>query len=153
MDSLGVQGNLGGAGPSISADSRSVTFSSSATNLVPGDTNNSRDVFVHDRGANVPSLAKTGTCPGVLTLIISDASPHGSVAIVYGPAGGFVKPTPPCQGLTLGVSPPSLGAVRTADAAGVATLNFNAPPGACGRSVQAVDVTTCVATNVIVLES
>src|SRR5439155_298670 len=33
---------------SLSADGRSVTFASSATNLVPGDTNGVRDTFVHD---------------------------------------------------------------------------------------------------------
>ena len=34
--------------PSISADGRYVAFSSSATNLVPDDTNGEPDVFVHD---------------------------------------------------------------------------------------------------------
>ncbi|MEG4277598.1 calcium-binding protein, partial [Microcoleus sp. MON1_C1] len=33
---------------SISADGRRVAFSSDATNLVPGDTNNSEDIFVAD---------------------------------------------------------------------------------------------------------
>src|SRR5206468_3010706 len=33
----------------ISADGRFVAFASSATNLVPGDTNGQWDVFVHDR--------------------------------------------------------------------------------------------------------
>lgn len=33
----------------ISADGRHVTFSSMASNLVAGDTNNIRDIFVHDR--------------------------------------------------------------------------------------------------------
>jgi Tol biopolymer transport system component len=35
--------------PSISADGRFVAFNSDATNLVPNDTNNSWDIFVHDR--------------------------------------------------------------------------------------------------------
>lgn len=35
--------------PSISADGRYVAFGSRAANLVPGDTNDSEDVFVHDR--------------------------------------------------------------------------------------------------------
>ena len=34
--------------------SRYVAFESCATNLVPGDTNNTRDVFAHDRGALGP---------------------------------------------------------------------------------------------------
>jgi Tol biopolymer transport system component len=35
--------------PAISADGRHVAFSSTATNLVPGDTNDVTDIFVHDR--------------------------------------------------------------------------------------------------------
>jgi subtilisin family serine protease/Tol biopolymer transport system component len=35
--------------PSISADGRYVAFASSGSNLVPDDTNNSQDIFVHDR--------------------------------------------------------------------------------------------------------
>lgn len=35
--------------PALSADGRYVAFVSDATNLVPGDTNGSRDVFRHDR--------------------------------------------------------------------------------------------------------
>ncbi|MFC1759219.1 FG-GAP-like repeat-containing protein [Planctomycetota bacterium] len=50
-DSLGQQG-VGGMGslfpPSISDDGRFVAFTSEATNLVPDDTNGSRDVFVKD---------------------------------------------------------------------------------------------------------
>ncbi len=48
-DSQGVQGNGTSSGPSISADGRYVSFSSIAVNLVPGDTNNKSDVFLHDR--------------------------------------------------------------------------------------------------------
>ncbi|MEG4804947.1 calcium-binding protein [Microcoleus sp. ARI1-B5] len=44
----GNQGNTGSNNPSISADGRFVVFDSDATNLVPGDTNNSRDIFVAD---------------------------------------------------------------------------------------------------------
>jgi archaellum component FlaF (FlaF/FlaG flagellin family) len=45
----GTQGNGHSGSPSISADGRYVAFSSSASNLVPGDTNGRGDVFVHDR--------------------------------------------------------------------------------------------------------
>ena len=54
VDSAGNEGN-GASGLhshseySISADGRFVAFVSSATNLVPGDTNGAADVFVHDR--------------------------------------------------------------------------------------------------------
>jgi len=60
----GTQGNGGSAFPSISADGRYIAFISDATNLVPGDTNDSRDVFVHDRQTGetvLVSVASDGT--------------------------------------------------------------------------------------------
>ena len=47
----GVQGNdaSGGAPSGISADGAAISFSSAASNLVPGDTNHCRDVFVWTR--------------------------------------------------------------------------------------------------------
>ena len=46
----GAQGNgITQSEPSISADGRHVAFESYASNLVPGDTNDAYDVFVHDR--------------------------------------------------------------------------------------------------------
>ena len=44
----GTQQNLSSVHPSISADGRYVAFSSAARNLVTGDTNDERDVFVYD---------------------------------------------------------------------------------------------------------
>ena len=50
VSSSGAQANaLYSSQPSISADGRFVAFSSFASNLVDSDTNNDRDVFVHDR--------------------------------------------------------------------------------------------------------
>ncbi|WP_374031168.1 hypothetical protein [Bdellovibrio bacteriovorus] len=49
VSSAGVQANALASNPSISGDGRYVVFESGATNLVAGDTNNRRDVFVHDR--------------------------------------------------------------------------------------------------------
>src|SRR5947208_191132 len=51
VDSHGAQGNGDSEGPSISADGRFVAFYSLASNLVAGDTNGVRDVFVRDRKA------------------------------------------------------------------------------------------------------
>jgi Tol biopolymer transport system component len=49
VDSAGAQSNHESLGPRISGDGRFVAFFSRATNLVTGDTNGYRDVFVHDR--------------------------------------------------------------------------------------------------------
>lgn len=48
VDSMGMESDAGSFGPSISDDGRNVAFSSLATNLVTGDTNMVRDIFVHD---------------------------------------------------------------------------------------------------------
>jgi hypothetical protein len=44
-----VRVGVASGGPSLSADGRVVAFMSDATNLIPGDTNGDRDIFVHDR--------------------------------------------------------------------------------------------------------
>ena len=49
VDNAGNQGNAGSSGVGISGDGRFVVFTSSATNLVPGDTNSVADVFVRVR--------------------------------------------------------------------------------------------------------
>jgi Tol biopolymer transport system component len=49
VDSAGMPSNGVSGHPSISADGRFVAFESQATNLVAGDTNAVKDVFVHDR--------------------------------------------------------------------------------------------------------
>ena len=49
VDSSGAQGNGWSGGVSLSADGRVVAFTSVASNLVPNDTNEVADVFVHDR--------------------------------------------------------------------------------------------------------
>jgi Tol biopolymer transport system component len=44
----GAQADLGSSEPAISADGRSVAFTSRATGLVAGDTNDAQDIFVYD---------------------------------------------------------------------------------------------------------
>jgi Tol biopolymer transport system component len=48
VSSAGAQSDGGSRYPYISANGRWVVFESQATNLVPGDTNGHKDVFVHD---------------------------------------------------------------------------------------------------------
>ncbi len=57
LDGSGVEGNGESREPAVSRDGRYVAFYSSASNLHSNDYNNSRDVFVRYRGANVTMLA------------------------------------------------------------------------------------------------
>jgi Tol biopolymer transport system component len=58
----GVEANADSFEPAISADGRFVTFSSAATNLVAGDSNDANDVFVRDRQAN--TTTRVSVAPG-----------------------------------------------------------------------------------------
>ncbi|MCS7470455.1 S8 family serine peptidase [Stieleria sp. ICT_E10.1] len=55
-----TQGNEESAAPSISSDGRYVAFGSWASNLVPGDTNDSADVFVYDRAEGTIQCVSLG---------------------------------------------------------------------------------------------
>jgi len=61
VDSAGTQGNDWSWFQWISADGRYVAFQSVATNLVPGDTNGFRDVFVRDRLNHTTELVSVGS--------------------------------------------------------------------------------------------
>jgi Tol biopolymer transport system component len=56
----GVQGNQESRQGSISADGRFVAFNSYASNLLPGDTNNSPDVFLRDLRTGRTTLVSVG---------------------------------------------------------------------------------------------
>src|SRR3954465_13806629 len=64
VSTSGVPAEYRGLSPSISADDRFVAFSSSAGNLVDGDTNGpseGRDVFVRDRREGTPARVSVAT--------------------------------------------------------------------------------------------
>ncbi|MEW6074255.1 MAG: hypothetical protein AB1726_16885 [Planctomycetota bacterium] len=77
VDSAGHEAN-GRSGGCISTSGRYVAFFSDATNLVPGDTNGWRDVFVHDRKSgqigrvNVDSAGVQGNGPCTSIAISAD---------------------------------------------------------------------------------
>jgi hypothetical protein len=64
VDSNGVQGNGDSMRPRISGDGQRIVFESLASNLVLGDGNNYKDIFVHDRGTGQTqrvSVSSAGT--------------------------------------------------------------------------------------------
>jgi Tol biopolymer transport system component len=60
VSSGGVQADGESFNPAISGGGRSVAFHSNATNLVPGDTNDTFDVFVRDRGTGMTRRVSVG---------------------------------------------------------------------------------------------
>lgn len=57
----GSQANGSSYGSAISTNGRYVVFASNATNLVPGDTNGSQDIFLRDRKAGTTSRVTLGS--------------------------------------------------------------------------------------------
>jgi len=78
VNSTGNQGNFDAFNPAISADGRFVAFESNSTNLVPGDTNNTSDIFLHDRlngsttRVSVDSTGQEGDRPSLNPSISAD---------------------------------------------------------------------------------
>lgn len=108
----GVQGNGACSQPSISDDGRLVAYDSIARNLVPGDANLKRDVFLRDRGtgstarvsvssagaegngdSSQPTLSRDGTllafASSASNLVASDGNGLGDV--FWLPVGGEVR--------------------------------------------------------------
>lgn len=65
LNSAGAPANNSSLSPSISTDGRYVAFVSTASNLIPGDTNASPDIFVRDRVLGITSCASV-TSAGAL---------------------------------------------------------------------------------------
>ena len=99
VSSGGVGGNGPSYNPSISADCRFVSFTSAATNLVPGDTNGVPDVFVHDMlsgGTEQVSVSSSGAGQNASIAPpftqISDISGDGHYVVFDSDATNLVRP-------------------------------------------------------------
>jgi len=102
-------------------------------------------------GASGPTLAITGACPGLMTFDVTGGTAFGGIALAYGPAGSFTIGGGSCAGTMIDISGPTLAGIFGADLNG--DLNFSAtiPGGACGLTVQAVDLGSCGVSNPVVL--
>ena len=99
VSTAGAQGNSGSLAPGISADGRFVIFSSTSSNLAPGDTNVEEDVFVHDRQTGQTRRVSLDSADGQanrrsFNAAISDngrfvAFASGATNLTPGDTGGF----------------------------------------------------------------
>lgn len=149
VNSLGVQANLGCGYPAMSGDGDTVSFSTAASNLAPGDTNAQTDVFARRVGASLATVyctAKTNSLGCVPAISFSGyASQSQPVAfhitahqVLNQRSGlllyGFESQAFPYQGGILCVKPPTVrtpvqnsgGAVGPIDCSGVYSLELNA---------------------------
>jgi Tol biopolymer transport system component len=82
VDSAGNEANGHSSSPCISTDGRYVAFVSDASNLVPADTNDNGDIFVHDR--------QTGITERVSVDSDGNQANNYSGAVVLSDDGGYV---------------------------------------------------------------
>ncbi len=77
---VGAAGNATSGAPSISASGDEVAYGSSATNLVPGDTNGVDDVIVRDVSGATTTRVSTRTSGGQISGLsfLADISPDGT---------------------------------------------------------------------------
>jgi Tol biopolymer transport system component len=94
VDSAGTQGNGFSIIPTISADGRFICFESEASNLVAGDTNGRRDIFVHDRQTGVTTRESVDSKGA--------QSDRGSTDAVIAPNAGRVVFESPATNLVAG---------------------------------------------------
>lgn len=141
-------GNLWGASDAL----YTVDKVTGLTSLVgSGGYSDVRGIEFAGGGAPSFTLAKSGTCPGSVALFTSNGTPFNLVAILHGTAGSFTKPSGTCAGLTLGIASPKVGGIIGSDGSGAASAALNSLASWCGRTVQAVDLATCTASNTITL--
>lgn len=136
----GLQSNADSRYAACSADGRFVAFVSFASNLVPNDTNNTLDVFVHDRAAGVTERASVSSTGGegfqtfTTVLTIPAISADGRFVAFYSPLDGLDGPVNATDdafvrdrvaGRTMQVSRSSTGAFGNAGSGPLAQFGAN----------------------------
>lgn len=98
-----------------------------------------------------PVLEIDGSCPGTMSVDISDNTPSGQVAILTGAGLGSTEvPAGPCTTALLDLEGSvALRGRVTADSAGAYRLTPTVSAGACDLAVQALDLSTCEVSRVV----
>lgn len=97
VSAAGGDGDFGSSEPAISGDGQFISFTSSATNMFPGDTNDASDVFVRDRISSSTSLVSASTAGqlGDRTSSGSALSGDGRFVSFVSQATNLALPAPP----------------------------------------------------------
>ncbi|MGB0952649.1 MAG: hypothetical protein ACPG31_05455 [Planctomycetota bacterium] len=129
----------------VDATGEMTVFESSPSNFDPSRAITTSEIYLRDSSG--PSLRIEGDCPGTLTLTLYGGTIGQPTALLFGPAGSFVQPNGPCQGLTVDISNPTFAGFAIPGGDTLATWSTTLPSAACGLTVQAVDLTKCSVTN------
>lgn len=102
---LGGPGNNQSHSPAISADGIDIVFGSVASDLITGDTNNSFDIFVHDRTALVVPSSYTLLRGGLVSGNLNSLAFSDNDRLVLRPGPVFTSQQPPIEVAVDAVSP------------------------------------------------
>ncbi len=97
------------------------------------------------------TLAISGTCPGSMTVDVTNATPNSTIAVLYAVNTGslLIPGGNPCAGTELGLDTTTkLYSTETTDGTGSFTVGVTIPGPGCGLFVQILDVTSCETSNV-----
>ncbi|MFT4621409.1 MAG: hypothetical protein ACI8PZ_000061 [Myxococcota bacterium] len=92
-----------------------------------------------------PTITTSGSCPGPITIDVTGVAPYQSMAFLYGlGAGSDTIARGACTGTASGLSGIRFG-FAAADDDGDGAFSFTpvVPDGACGRYMQAMDMSDC----------
>ena len=96
VDTNGLAAAGNSSDPSMSWDGRFVVFSSTASNIVPGDTNDSSDIFIRDLQSGTTSLVsvnENGNGPGTTNSYSPTISGDGRFVMFLSPAQNLATGT------------------------------------------------------------
>ena len=119
LSSTGTAANDFSIGPSLDSTGRRVAFLSYASNLVPGDTNDTADVFVRDRQAATTTRVSVSSSGKQSSGLSEDAviSANGRVVAFVSNGGDLVPPTGGIGGSQVYVHDLTSGRTRLVSAA------------------------------------
>lgn len=134
VDSHGAEGDNDSVSPSISSDGRYVAFQSDAANLVSGDTNGSRDVFVHDTQTHTTSRASVdsaGAQADNISYSPSISSDGRYVAFVSSATNLVAGDTNAVEDIFVHDAQTGVTSRASVDSAGAQADNFSYGPSMC----------------------
>ncbi|MBL1219025.1 MAG: hypothetical protein D8M59_16210 [Planctomycetes bacterium] len=97
-------------------------------------------------------LTTADSCPGFMTLDVSNCTPGNNIYFIYGTTTGPGPFIPGCAGMLVDILSPKIAGASVANAAGDASFGGSAPSAACGKIVvQAVDKAACMTSTLLFL--
>ena len=92
IDSFGAEANGWSQLPTLTPDGQIVVFTSNASNLITGDSNGTRDVFVHDRSTGTTERISVGSSGAAANGVSDEASisADGQIVAFYSEASNLV---------------------------------------------------------------